>query len=107
RNLPGFGHGAPSRVMQNSTRKAWAARLPIGSDPAKGSRPRPGRPEVRSAWRKRRVSAPFYSLFCWLLSVLYRRPIFVGAADIFSFILAPLLGPIFRMIHVQLTADDS
>jgi hypothetical protein len=23
-NLPGFGHGAPSRVMQNSTRKGWS-----------------------------------------------------------------------------------
>ena len=58
------------------------------------------------AWRKRRVSAPFYYLFCWLRSVLYRHPIFVGAADIFSFILAPLVGPVFRMIHIQLAVDD-
>ena len=32
RDLPGFGHGAPSRVMKNSTAKAWVARLFIESD---------------------------------------------------------------------------
>ena len=61
---------------------------------------------VGSTWRKRRVSAPFYSLFCRLRSVLHRRPIFVGAADIFSFILAPLIGPILRMVHIEFAVDD-
>jgi hypothetical protein len=66
----------------------------------------PERLNVTSTRRKRRVSAPFYYLFCWLRRVLHRDPVLVGAADIFSFILAPLIGPILRMVHIAFAVDD-
>ena len=37
-NLPGFGHGAPSRVMQNSMEPARSRRLLMASNRAKRSR---------------------------------------------------------------------
>jgi hypothetical protein len=56
--------------------------------------------------KKVRFQRLLYCLFRWLWGVLYRRPIFFGAAYIFSFILAPFSCPLFGMIYIQLTVDD-
>jgi hypothetical protein len=45
-------------------------------------------------------------LFRWLWGVLYGEPVFVGAAYVFTFVLAPLSRPVFRMIHIELAVDD-
>ena len=48
----------------------------------------------------------FFCLFCWLRSVFHRHPILVGAAYVFTFVLAPFGRPIFCVIYVEFAVDD-
>src|ERR1700689_5158738 len=48
----------------------------------------------------------FLYLLCWLRSVLYCYPILVGAAYVFTFILAPFIRPVFRVIDIEFAVDD-
>jgi hypothetical protein len=74
-----------------------------GADAVNGSAAKPKKPAAQNASR---APVPYLRLLCWLRRVFDRRPILVGAAYIFSFILAPLVRPVFRVIHIQFAVDD-
>jgi hypothetical protein len=74
-----------------------------GADAVNGSAAKPKKPAAQNASR---APVPYLRLLCWLRRVFDRRPILVGAAYIFSFIPAPLVRPVFRVIHLQFAVDD-